>query len=504
MSLSEFISEFLSNENFWFTQNTVIDEYLTIKYEHLLDEDYYDTDNPHHIVILFDQLPRHVFRKSQSNHIIEYFLSKSLMFFDRTDLTKLPDLEWCFTHLCIRHTKDPIWIHRVIKNTWTRLIPGCHEFVHRFLKASYERCPMENQSPFIHTTYRDTIYDAMKHAHTTYFTPNDYALKINRDNHVVKAVEKALRDVKPSEITMSLSGGVDSMTLFHILDGLRGFYGYKMNVAMVNYTNRACAYDEEYFVTDWANWLGYPISVRRIEEINRKPCIDANIRTLYETYTRKVRYNTYKSISHEAFVAMGHNKDDCLENILQNICSGHKYDNLAGIVTVVKQDDNNFFRPLLDVSKDEIIAYARYHNIPYLPNSTPAHFKRGMVRNFVVPCMNDWDERFIPGLFKLKDSMMEMDMMMEIIAKEFVNKFEDNVAIIDELYIMMGQTFWKSVLNKLFPGEVFKNKMISYFVESLRRFDGCMNFELNKNVKIGLTKKRVGIAIKFKCTDDSY
>jgi hypothetical protein len=111
--------------------------------------------------------------------------------------------------------------------------------------------------------------------------------------------------------------------------------------------------------------------------------------------------------------------------------------------------------------------------------------------------MNAWDERFIPGLFRMKDAMKEMSIMMEVFTKEFVNKFEDKTAVIDDMYITMGQTFWKIVLNKMFPGEVFKNKMLSYFIESLGRFDGCMNFELNKNVKIKLTRKKAGVSIKF-------
>jgi len=132
-------------------------------------------------------------------------------------------------------------------------------------------------------------------------------------------------------------------------------YQYDLEVVMINYTNRASAYDEEAFVTDWVNSMGYPLHVRRIEEINRKPCVETDMRTTYEKYTRRVRFSTYKTIASDALVVMGHNKDDCLENILQNIGNCHKYENLSGMDTLVVQDGISFFRPLLDISKEDIV-----------------------------------------------------------------------------------------------------------------------------------------------------
>jgi tRNA(Ile)-lysidine synthetase-like protein len=390
-----------------------------------------------------------------------------------------------------------VWIRHAAKSVWARATPGCHEIVHRFLKASYERCPTADQSPFIHTIFNDVIFDAQKHAHTTFFTPDDYALPVDRNNHVVKEVEAVLKKVMPCEITMSISGGVDSMTLFHILSGLRNVYGFEFRVAMVNYTNRACAYDEEHFVADYVNWNGHVLNVRRIDEINRQPCINAGMRTTYETFTRNVRYGTYKTISRESFVAMGHNKDDVLENIFQNIAMEAKYDNLSGMDTVVEQDGIKFFRPLLGVTKDDIVEYARDHNIPFLPNSTPPHFMRGQIRNTIVPTMNTWNDRFIPGLFKLKDAMGELSDAMDVLTDEFVKSFDQRSALVDPRYVGMKTMFWRSALAKLFPGETFRARMFDSFMLSLSGFETEMKFVLNKNVIMKMTKKKGGILIRF-------
>ncbi|AGE59549.1 tRNA(Ile)-lysidine synthase [Acanthocystis turfacea Chlorella virus OR0704.3] len=500
-AVREFVNEFLDNEEFWFSQSDDTDNILRRHEDALnfsLDAGFISNADLANLVITFDQLPRHVFRHTQSNHIIEYFLNIALSFFDRLNVEKIrDDVVFCFVHLPLRHTKNPVWIRHAAKSVWARATPGCHEIVHRFLKASYERCPTADQSPFIHEVFNDVIFDAQKHAHTTFFTPDDYALPVDRNNHVVKEVEAALKKVSPSEITMSISGGVDSMTLFHILSGLRNVYGYELRVAMVNYTNRACAYDEETFVADWVNWNGHVLNIRRIDEINRKPCVDLGMRTTYETFTRNVRYGVYKTIARDAYVAMGHNKDDVLENIFQNVAMETKYENLSGMDTVVEQDGIKFFRPLLGVTKDDIVEYARSHNIPFLPNSTPPHFMRGQIRNTIVPTMNAWNDRFIPGLFKLKDTVAELSDAMDVLTDGFVKSFEQNSALVDPKYVGMKTMFWRSALKKLFPGETFRARMFDSFMDSLAGFETEMKFVLNKNVLMKMTKKKNGISIRF-------
>ena len=496
MSLNDFVSEFLSNESFWFCQSDATDKYLTEKYGHLLDA-CHESEDSFRLVVLYDQLPRHVFRHTQSAHVIRYFLELALENYVNADLGNLTDVEWCFAHLPLRHTFDPEWIIRVIHDAWERVKPDCHEFLSRFLKASYERCPTDDQSAFITKTFDDVVFSPEKHRDTLAFVPTGPVAKIDPKNHIVKAVKKALDAHRPKKLIMSLSGGSDSMVAFHVLDGLKKEYKYEMDVVMINYTNRESAYDEESYVVDWANSLGYGINVRRIEEIKRKRCVEHDMRTLYESYTRNVRYSTYKTVSKDSMVVMGHNKDDCLENILQNVSNCHKYDNLSGMDVVTEQDNVVFFRPMLDVPKDDIMSYARDHNIPYLPNSTPPYFQRGKIRNSVVPCLNSWNDMFIPGLFKTKDMISNMHRVVEINVNTLIKTFDNFEATVDRSYIEMGEYFWALFLKKMFPGDVFRNRMIHCLMESFSRFSDYSKFELNKRIRLVMKMTSNGIYMQF-------
>jgi len=494
MSLNDFIQEFLGNEKFWFAKLPEQDAYLTNKYGHLLHIP--NSDNHAHLAILYDQLPRHVFRNSQS-HMIAYFLELALMHYDHVCLDTLTDVEWCFAHLPIRHQGDPEWIIRVAQKAWERYVPDCHPFMHRFIKATYERCPVDNQSQFITTTYEDTIFSQIIHQSTLDFTPTAMVFPIDLGNSIVKSVQKALDMHRPKKLLMSISGGSDSMVTFHIVSGLRNMFQYDLEVVMINYTNRESAYAEEKFVTDWVNSLGYPLHVRRIEEIKRQKCTETDMRTIYEKYTRQVRFSTYKTIASNALVVMGHNKDDCLENILQNIGNCHKYDNLSGMDTLVIQDGVSFFRPLLDITKAAIVEYAKMHQIPFLPNSTPAYFHRGKIRNKIVPILNSWNNLFIPGLFQAKDTMAQMHDVVEMSVSMVADKFENNIGSFDILYLKMGGYFWKLCLKKLFPMEKMSNKMFKSLIELFRRLPQDAKFEINKNLKLHMTIGNNMVTFRF-------
>jgi len=146
MLLADFVTEFLGNDKFWFSKNEY-DEYLAEKYQHLLDDP--SGDDYLGLAILYDQLPRHVFRSCQSSHIVEYFLRKSLRNYAKIDLSQLTDVKWCFAHLPVRHTNNPVLITLTAKKAWERVVPGHDPFLIRFLKATYERCPILSQSKFI-------------------------------------------------------------------------------------------------------------------------------------------------------------------------------------------------------------------------------------------------------------------------------------------------------------------------------------------------------------------
>jgi tRNA(Ile)-lysidine synthase TilS/MesJ len=200
--------------------------------------------------------------------------------------------------------------------------------------------------------------------------------------------------------------------------------------------------------------------------------MDNNLRDTYENYTRNIRYETYKEVWKEAlgihnlqlqlqlpYVILGHNKDDCIENIFTNITHQTKYDNLSGMSTISEVDDIIFLRPLLNITKTEIYNFSRYYNIPHLHNSTPSWSMRGQIRDSIRPALEKWDSKSIQAFIDLSTNVSDLYELMNIQIEELVNKCicnkitENGVSYSSwetrKSLIQTSVLFWKGFLSKL-------------------------------------------------------
>ena len=180
----------------------------------------------------------------------------------------------------------------------------------------------------------------------------------------------------------------------------------------INYNNRKESQDELDFVNYYCDYLGVKLVYRTIKEIKRDDCLDNGLRDMYEEITKKIRYDMYnlQKEGDDIYVLLGHNKDDCFENIITNITNKSCYDNLCGMETLKIIDDINFWRPMLNVKKKDIIAFANIYNIPYLFDSTPKWSVRGKIRDNLRPVICSLknnsdiiDESQLDAFFSLKE-----------------------------------------------------------------------------------------------------
>jgi tRNA(Ile)-lysidine synthetase-like protein len=514
MSKQQFITEWFDHPDWWFGASTDIDVYLSRTYQHLLFDEDLSKDTSLDWVIILDQLPRHVYRNQQANHVIAFYLEKALHMLTKVDVEGLNNQEWCFAMLPIRHKLDTCGIFAILPQTWKRIShdPGC--IIRRFLKATYERCPTSDQTQHLIVHKNECDWTIEKHTQILHFAPTQTRVAVCEKHPIVKEVSKHVKNLSSTNMIMSLSGGVDSMVCLHILDGIKHHLGIQhIHVVHINYTNRSSAYDEEKFVVDWATSQGYHVCVRRIEEIKREQSMQHDLRNVYEAYTRNVRYGTYKTVDDCAPVVLGHNRDDCLENIFTNIAHQGKYDNLFGMKTVTEQDGIRFFRPLLNVTKEDIIHYARDHNIPYLPNSTPTWSQRGQIRSKIVPCLETWNVSFVPGLFSLSHALEDASKLVDDQVRMYTKNIrEDGIAktidFDDKSCIPDSRMFWSAFIFKL-SGVHTSTKSLDNFLERLVKykasnsFDPIIRIELKKSIRVTLKDNHNSISMSFVTMESS-
>jgi tRNA(Ile)-lysidine synthetase-like protein len=493
--VSKFKNEWFTNPNWWFNPTSEDDMYITINYEPLLD---CNTIVDHLItVIMYDQLPRHIYRNQKANHIIEYFLQKALTIINNNSDENLSSIEWCFWNLPFRHTKNPRLILKIVEKAWFKLENSSDETdrqcIKSFIKASYSRCPVENQLDLIEK-YNDenvSVFNAKE------FTD---VLDTQRTYNAITSTFAPAKLDRNEKVILSLSGGVDSMICSHL---------YKENIAAavhINYMNRTECYREEEFIRVWCNSMQIPLYIRRIDEIRRQPCKDNDMRDIYETYTRNVRFATYKNVAQlcdmECKVVLGHNKDDCMENVFTNVANMCHYENLNGMSLRTSQAEIMFIRPLLNVSKESIRFHASVHNIPNLPNSTPSWSQRGKIRESVIPAIRQWNSNFEAGAFNLVETMSQLFSILEKTIEKDVKEYERNKCICWTHQSFPKQSlYWKELLyrlsNKRPPG-----KAVNHMIEKLTAFTISDKLEqclvvINPTFQINFSKNNGHI--RFNC-----
>lgn len=483
--METFIKDWLNNPKLWFSKTEKIDNYIIDNYEYLYNlEENITNDNFLSYIVLYDQIPRHVFRHQDANHIILYFLNKAIDIVNKykNKIKKLNTIEFSFFMLPLRHTNKKENILYVLNEAW-----DYNPLPKEYITATYNKANFKEElNESISYTFKHNVLD---------YNPNKeiikkFNYKIGNFNLINKYCNKIG--------IISLSGGVDSMVC--LVYCIIMYPNINWVCVHINYKNRDVANDESEFISNFCYKHNIKLYVREINEINRNKCMLNDMREIYEDYTKKIRFNTYKAVCDNPIVILGHNKDDAFENILTNITYNCKYNNLKGMDEHSIYDTITFLRPLLDVPKNDIYKFAQEHNIPYVKNSTPEWSQRGKIRNNIIPVLHNWNNQIIPGLFNLSENIQEMYLIMNNNINIIINKFKNNnnsyeIELSDnEFKNYLQKLLWKEIIYKLFNCYP-SNKSLIALIDRLKiwqnkkqEIDKYTKIVINKNIILKITK----------------
>ncbi len=169
-------------------------------------------------------------------------------------------------------------------------------------------------------------------------------------------------------VLISVSAGVDSMVLGHLLSkyGRRIISPDEITFLHFDHGWRPAAADSEMrLVSDFAKSLGVRFLHRKLKSPKAER-LNANL----ESDARMKRHQAYDELVGDGlkyrFVMTGHHQDDVVETLLWRFLRGEFRPDDSGVLF----RDNHCLRPLLQVSKEEIRAYAKMENVPCLEDST--------------------------------------------------------------------------------------------------------------------------------------
>ncbi|MBI3008991.1 MAG: tRNA lysidine(34) synthetase TilS [Candidatus Omnitrophica bacterium] len=198
------------------------------------------------------------------------------------------------------------------------------------------------------------------------------------------------------KILIGISGGPDSVCLFHILRELKPFYRLRLHLVHFNHKLRGRESDKDAeFVRRLASSYKVPVTIksldiRRLAKEKKISVEDAARQARYEFFIRISKWTNSKKI------ATAHTKDDQAETVLMRLLRGSGATGLSGIPPVRTQDGCVIIRPLLDCRKREILKFLKEEGLPYRIDASnlKTEYLRNSIRLRLIPYL----ERYNPQI----------------------------------------------------------------------------------------------------------
>ena len=233
----------------------------------------------------------------------------------------------------------------------------------------------------------------------------------NRSAMVMESAQRAIRDhsmIPDGErVLVAVSGGGDSIVLLDVLHRLSTELSFDIVVGHVDHGLRgaASARDAD-FVQGLAEGYGLRAVQHRLTEFD----LDQQRSHGREGAARHARLATLETLAAEVAatrIALGHTMDDQAETILYHLARGAGPTGMKGIPPVRIP----FIRPLLQVSRSNVLAYAVERELTWQEDATNSDltYARNRIRHRILPELRRLNPRIVEALGRNADLLADLD-----------------------------------------------------------------------------------------------
>lgn len=348
----------------------------------------------------------------------------------------------------------------------------------------------------------------------------NYYVKYSQEE--VKSMKNSLEFIKNNIkkddiVVIGVSGGADSMFLLELFK--RCISVKNLICAHVNHNIRKESKDDEEFVKNY--------------------CKESNITFISTTFDkgkyneselRKKRYQFFDDVINKyqaKYLATAHHGDDLIETIMMRLTRGSNLKGYAGIELISKRKNYKIIRPLLYLTKEEIVIYNEEKNIKYVTDESnfKDDYTRNRYRHYVLPFLKKENknvhlkylkfsnelleyynfvnevvkynikEYYINGIYNLVDFNSQNDLIKRKILEEILRlHYVDNLELITDKHIKGILTLIKNKSNGTvcLPKDLVVEKSYNQLIfnskkEEVKEFDyifeNCLTLQ-NGEVKI--------------------
>jgi len=230
-----------------------------------------------------------------------------------------------------------------------------------------------------------------------------------RSADVVAAVRRVLPQLQGKAILIGLSGGVDSVVLLHALSqAMPGVRAAHIHHGLSPNADRWAR-----FCRQLCRRLGVALTVRRVRVANKGAGV--------EGAARAARTAALRNLDFEVLV-LAHHLDDQAETVLLNLLRGAGVRGASGMALRAAFYGREVVRPLLELRRDAIVAYAREHALDWVEDESNRSdaFARNFIRLRIAPLLTERYPRWREALSRAARHFARTDADTRILLREFL------------------------------------------------------------------------------------
>ena len=282
------------------------------------------------------------------------------------------------------------------------------------------------------------------------------------NNKLLRTVEQTVATygmLKPGDsVLVGVSGGPDSVALFHLLLTFAPRFPLRLGVAHLNHCLRQNDSDKDAeFVASLAGRFDIPCYIHKANvrkyQIENKLSLEEAARRVRHTFlnemAEKNRFNK---------IALGHHFDDNAELVLMNLFRGSGPLGISGIPPV---RDGKIIRPLLQSNRSQIIAFLDQNGLKYISDASnrDTRFLRNRIRHDLIPLLKtSYNPKIIQSLNRLASIIRSEEEWIENVIHPLFEKAAINiqdgrialsVSILNQIHVAAQRRIIRKAISKI-------------------------------------------------------
>ncbi|WP_092820885.1 tRNA lysidine(34) synthetase TilS [Acinetobacter kookii] len=212
-----------------------------------------------------------------------------------------------------------------------------------------------------------------------------------------------------STFLIGCSGGMDSMLLLHLMSYL---VPEKIRTIYVDHQLQSISANWGRFVSDQCAALNVPCIVEAVE------VQDGNL----EHQARNARYQAYsKHLKSNEILVLAHHQQDQAETLMLRLLSGAGVHGLAAMKQVDVREQFTIWRPLLDISREQICQWATQLGVQNIedPTNLDTHYDRAWCRHELWPLLQKRYPKMQQALSRTSYLMQDAeDILLDVLQQD--------------------------------------------------------------------------------------